>query len=66
MAQINDMKDNYKKLDDIATDIRNPEIEEILKFDNHGSLWWSHPWPSGGQMQSIKWRMIQESDCEEF
>ena len=36
MAQINDMKNNYKKLDDITTDIQRTEVEEFLKFDNHG------------------------------
>ena len=36
MTQINEMKANYKKLDDIAVDIRRTELSEFLKFDNHG------------------------------
>ena len=36
MAQINEMKANYKKLNDIRIDIRRTELEEFLKFDNHG------------------------------
>ena len=36
MAQINEMKANYKKLDEIKIDIQRTEVEEFLKFDNHG------------------------------
>ena len=30
------MKNNYKKLDDISTDVKNHGIDEYLKYDNHG------------------------------
>ena len=30
------MKANYKKIEDIQFDIRRTELEEFLKFDNHG------------------------------
>ena len=30
------MKNNYKKLEDISTDIKNHGIDEYLKYDNHG------------------------------
>ena len=30
------MKSNYKKLDDISTDVKNHGIDEYLKYDNHG------------------------------
>ena len=36
MTTINCMKANYKRIEDIKIDIRSSEIEEILKFDNHG------------------------------
>ena len=36
MAQINEMKANYKKLEDIAIDIRRTELDEFLKFDSNG------------------------------
>ena len=36
MALINEMKANYKKIDDIQIDIRRTDLEEFLKFDNHG------------------------------
>ena len=36
MTQINDMKNNYKKLDDITTEVLNSEIEDLLKFDSNG------------------------------
>ena len=48
MAQINDMKDNYKKLDDIATDIRNSEIEKVLKFDSQDRYGFFHCETCGG------------------
>ena len=34
MAQINEMKANYKKLANLQTDIRKTEVEEFLKFDS--------------------------------
>ena len=36
MITINNMKANYKRIEDIKVDIRSTDIEEILKFDNHG------------------------------
>ena len=38
MAQINEIKANYKKINDIRIDIRRTEtsLEEFLKFDNQG------------------------------
>ena len=30
------LKSNYKRIEDIRVDIRSTDIEEILKFDNHG------------------------------
>ena len=30
------MKNNYKKIDDITLEVRNSEIEDLLKFDNNG------------------------------
>ena len=33
---INDMKNNYKKIDDIASEIRHSEIEDFLEFDDGG------------------------------
>ena len=30
------MKANYKRIKDIKIDIQSTDIEEILKFDNHG------------------------------
>ena len=36
MTQINEMKANYKKLEDIAIDIRRTELDEFLKFDSNG------------------------------
>ena len=35
-ALINEMKTNYKKIDDIQIDIRRTDLEEFLKFNNHG------------------------------
>ena len=34
MAQINEMKANYKKLADLQNDIRKTEVDEFLKFDS--------------------------------
>ena len=36
MANINEMKTKYKKLDEITIEIRNSEIENLLKFDGDG------------------------------
>ena len=36
MTQINEMKANYKKLEDIAIDIWRTELDEFLKFDSNG------------------------------
>ena len=36
IENIKKMKTNYKKLDDIIIEIRNSEIEELLKFDSNG------------------------------
>ena len=33
---INDMKNNYKKIDDIASEIRHSEIEDFLEFEDSG------------------------------
>ena len=30
------MKNNYKKIDDIAADIKNHGLDEYLKYDNQG------------------------------
>ena len=35
-TNISEMKSNYKKLDDITTDIKNHRLDEYLKYDNHG------------------------------
>ena len=34
MTQVNEMKANYKKLDEVVVDIRRTELGEFLKFDN--------------------------------
>ena len=36
MTQVTEMKANYKKIDDIKTDIKNTGLDEFLKFNNHG------------------------------
>ena len=36
IENINEMKTNYKKLDDITIEVRNYEIEHLLKFDGNG------------------------------
>ena len=36
MSQINELNANYKKIDNIQIDIQRTELEEFLKFDNHG------------------------------
>ena len=36
MTQMNEMKANYKKLEDIVIDIRRTELDEFLKFDSNG------------------------------
>ena len=36
MTQVTEMKANYKKINDIKTDIKNTGLDEFLKFDNHG------------------------------
>ena len=36
MTQINEMKANYKKLEEVVVDIRRTELGEFLEFDNLG------------------------------
>ena len=33
---MNEMKKNYKKLEEIALDIKNHSLDEYVKFDNRG------------------------------
>ena len=36
IENINEMKNNYKKIDDITYKIRHSEIEDLVEFDNNG------------------------------
>ena len=36
IENINEMKNNYKKIDEITHEIRHSEIEDFLEFDSNG------------------------------